>query len=226
MAMRAHLSTIVAMSLVAVGGCARMDSASRPRSNSARAHGVDAWVIAGHDGSTSQIRFRFPPPHDAYGGAVNRIVGGLFLQTHPGESLGLGSFVVSVRDVDMGEADLNQNVRYNAEFLRGQDFPNISYSIESITARPSDGEDRGSTLVTLHGRFKLKGVEIPLRIEATFTRDRDDAGRARLLMTGKFSLEKLQETFGVFGAGEPGDPAGDRLLLEFDFTLVPSGSPR
>jgi hypothetical protein len=150
----------------------------------------------------------------------------------------------------MGESDLTENVRYAAEMLSGEEFPEISYEfaaaiteqhsvgaadIRSPAQHAGDGQE--SCVVVMRGAFRLKGVEFPLSTPArvfflpqgegtaaaTTERQTWRLGNGELLnIQGAFELHDLRERFHISGPGGEDDAAGNRLLIMFDFQLAPA----
>jgi len=179
------------------------------------------WMIdESHEHDSAVIRFHFPPPHDAYAGEVRRVQGILHLDEEFRLGREGGWFSVDVMAVTLGEPDLDENVRNNVEFLYGKKFPISRFHLREI-AVDRDRHIRGRRAdVTLHGDFSLKGVSIPLSVPAMLEVAKEPNGRPGLDLLGSFVLEDLRETFGISGPGDEDDPAGNRLLFEFQFRLV------
>ncbi len=128
------------------------------------------WAIPSNVPDAALITFHFPPPNDIYGGEVRRAEGRLLLPD--ADRPGGGWFRVAIADVDMGEDDLSQNVRFAAEMLHGTKYPFATFTIRGI-AFAGDGPN-GNRRATGHadrpviliGDFELKGVTVPLEVGA------------------------------------------------------------
>jgi hypothetical protein len=193
------------------------------------------WTLGPQDGSCN-ISFSFPPPHEDYSGEVRAATGWVEIEAAGHAS---GSFTVCAADVDMGEPDLTENVRFAAEMLRGKDFPYITFDFENAhlsgCRSPSDGappkcapavsavpSGHPAHSVVLDGTFRLKGVAIPLSVPAQvefIPRENE----TDLHLQGAFELHDLRKRFAISGPGGDDDPAGDTLRLTFDFLLTPAG---
>jgi hypothetical protein len=127
-----------------------------------------------------------------------------------------GQFAVRAQDVDMGEDELTQNVRYAAEMLQGEDFPEISFTFQDASLNAPVVSGRPSR-ATLDGAFRLKGVEVRLSTLAEVKATSDS-----LELRGAFELTGLRERFGIVGPGAEDDPAGNMLRFSFEFVLTPA----
>jgi|GEM_PF-6094172 len=100
-------------------------------------------------------------------------------------------------------------------------FPKIHYEIRSITSNAEKLTFGVATPIQLHGLFKLKGVTVPLDVDATALLTLDDSELPILLLTGSFTLANLKNRFDVTGPGEPDSPEANTVILDFRFPLVP-----
>jgi hypothetical protein len=162
---------------------------------------------------SAHISFSFPPPHDDYSGEVRSATGWLEIDAQGGMA---GVLSVRAAEVDMGDPDLTQNVRYAAEMLYAEAFPNISFQFASL--RPYSGSKEG---MTLRGTFKLKSVEVTLNASAQMELSPAEAGKRMLHLHGSFELTDLGPRFQVAGPGGKDDAAGNTMQFTFDFRMVP-----
>lgn len=166
------------------------------------------------------IRFHFPPPQDAYAGEVRRVQGMLHLDEDFRLAPEGGWFRVEVKDVALGEPDLDENVRNNVEFLAGKQFPISTFHLREITPKRHRFIRGRVAEVILHGDFMLRDVTIPLSAPATLEVVSDPGGCPVLFLCGSFVLEELRQNFGITGPGTEDNPAGNRLLFDFRFRLI------
>lgn len=147
-------------------------------------------------------------------GEVRNVSGRLLLG--PSDQLAgvQGRLDVNILEVTMGEPDLDSNVHNNVEFLQAKSFPQSSYEIRSITSAAKTLKPGEPAPVTLHGLFALKGVVVPMDVAAQMKLGKDGAANS-LTLEGSFAIEQLRERFHIAGPGAENDPAGDRLLLDF-----------
>lgn len=210
--MRTILLILIAAAL-SWGGCRFSQPRESAGAGSARSAG--RWEAKAGQG-ISEILFSFPVPHEAYAGEVR--AGRGWVESDAGGRL-RGEFTVRVDDVDMGEADLNQNIRYAAEMLRGKDFPEISFAFEDAQPAGRLAPEAGPVDAVLEGTFRLKGVAVGLRVPARLQLVPAASG-SELDLRGSFELAQLRERFGISGPGAENDPAGDRVRITVHFVLV------
>lgn len=170
-------------------------------------------VVGPAPGEAAPIRFEFPPPEDAYRGEVRRVRGELLLGAARRGPGARGWFEVDVTDVTMGDADLDENVRFNIEFLEGRRFPLARYDVDHVIE-----VQEPERLVTLVGRFTLKGRTVPLQVEGRIRPAGDENGPYQWVFETSWTLDRLSERFNIIGPGspvadedEPSGRPGDRL---------------
>jgi len=180
------------------------------------------WIVAERRPSQEPlVRFGFPPPQDAYRGEVGSVRGELFFGEGGLLSDAKGYFEVSVVDVTMGEPDLDDSIRTNAVFLQSSKYPTSRYEIARVRVEGDRVVVRQRMSVTLEGAFELKGVSVPLDVQATIEPAHAVDGSVELHLAGAFELENLRETFHISGPGDETDAAGNRMWFNFHFVLVP-----
>lgn len=256
---RRLLSTVASLILAAGGsmGCASHRSlhehCARPTigraSPSKPSMPAGRWSVGPQQGR-AQVSFSFPPPHDSYAGEVLAATG--WVQVDDRGRM-RGRFAVRAADVDMGEADLTENVRYAAEMLSGEEFPEILYEFSAAASEEPSvlaghvlspvqhaNDEQVRCTVAMQGTFRLKGVQLPLSTPALVSflplregtagapggRETGHHGRGEVLnIKGTFELHGLRERFHISGPGGEDDATGNRLLIVYDFQLPPAAGP-
>lgn len=161
------------------------------------------------------IKFSFPKPFESYAGEFPRVHGECLVHKS-GTTCG---FLVFIMDATLGEDELDNNVRNNAEMLAGGRFPSSTFLIRSMA--PSVAQlDKPIDLV-IDGALQLKGVTVPIKAPARWTPIHRDLVRFK----GGFVIESLRERFTISGPGVEGDPAGDRVEVTFDVNLSRVAGP-
>jgi len=181
------------------------------------------WVVVNTVGDENPpVRFRFPEPLDSYAGYVRKLQGKLAGDQNLRLFTIKGWFMADIQDVTLGDPDLDQSVRNSAELLNGRQFPVSTFTLDSVEGAADEIVEGASTRVKLRGTLELKGVAVPLEVDASFERRAAENGRPQLILKGSFGLEQLQEKFAITGPGGPDEPAGNRLVLDLHITLVHS----
>lgn len=126
-------------------------------------------------------------------------------------------------DVTLGEPDLDDSVRSSKEFLFAGRHPNSRYVFKAPIPCMHDWQESVPAMVRLHGEFTLKGVTVPLEVNAVWTFRRTANGAWRLRFESDFSLEQLREVFHIVGPGGENEPAGNRLHFQVRTCLIPEG---
>lgn len=179
---------------------------------------IQRWEAQKQEGGDPpQIRFSFDKPHDAYQGVASISHGVLHLGPRGTFEKATGRFEVSIDSISLGEAELDESVRYGAVLLQGRKYPHIRFTIREIRAgvrHLNEVQD-----VVLVGDFELKGGSVPLNVSARLERQQSKEGVVRLLLSGEFNLEQLQERFGITGPGAEGDAAGNFVRITFHVYL-------
>lgn len=182
------------------------------------------YIVAGPvPADAASIRFEFPPPEDAYRGEVRRVRGELVFGDLQQQSASRGWFEVDITDVTMGDADLDENVRYNIEFLEGRRFPLARFEVDRLIEESAAKDPESGRRVVLEGQFTLKGRTVPLSVHATLRPTGGDPRRADLILETRWTLEKLEERFGIIG---PGSPVAEDDLHAADAAGEPAGSEK
>lgn len=171
-------------------------------------------VVDSPPGSPAPIRFRFPPPIEGYSGEVPRVTGWISLGKHGELAKARGRFEVDVTDVTLGEADLDMNVRNNAEMLHSELFPVSRFEIDRIESDEVRYTGQYPVDVVLHGTFSLKGVSVPLSAKGRLLPRPDVKDPFSFQLEASFELTDLRETFNIAGPGGENEPAGNRMLFE------------
>jgi hypothetical protein len=184
------------------------------------------WVVdAPSPNDPPPIKIQFPEPMDSYSGIVKRLSGRLAGDDRLRLRNFRGWFAAEIRNVSMGEPDLDESIYGSVNLLNGKQFPSATYTLESVVG----GADRlfaGQVSdVLLKGTLELKGVVSPLDVPATLEPLPSAEGPPKIRLLAKFSLDRLRETFGIEGPGGPYEPAGNRVLLTVHAVLVPVNSP-
>jgi polyisoprenoid-binding protein YceI len=194
------------MASLGIPGCRNQPNGAFTRSDpTARAtQRLERYVVIGPaPGEAAPIRFEFPPPEDAYRGEVRRVRGELLLGTFRNERGSHGWFEVDITDVTMGDADLDENVRFNIEFLEGRRFPLARFDVDKVTESPSREGSEQVRHVALFGRFTLKGRTVPLHVKGRIRPVGDENGPGELVLETSWTLDQLSERFNIIGPGSP-----------------------
>ncbi|MBI3834963.1 MAG: YceI family protein [Planctomycetes bacterium] len=176
-------------------------------------------VVSPQSEGNPPIRFHFAEPEDSYAGEFPLVRGWLSMNPDAIEDNFTGQFDVETKDVTMGEPDLDSNVRNNVEFLQATAFPISSYVVRSLAANDRRLEEGRPVPITMHGTFKLKGVETPLDVRATLRRVAKSQPE-RILLSGSFEIERLRDRFHISGPGTEDDPAGNQVQVDFNIELA------
>lgn len=180
-----------------------------------------AWKLAdpGPD-APPLVQFRFPAPLDHYTGVVTKGEGELTLGAGK-EPVGMTGFVrMDPKSVTMGEPDLDKALQ-GSIFLNTGKHPFASYDIESASG---DGEPLSFgrlAIVSLEGRFTLKGKQLPISLPVEMEPVLGDDGRLRLLARGRFQIQVDQ--FDIEGADGP-SPANKTLIFDLNMAFEPKGA--
>ncbi len=117
----------------------------------------------------------------------------------------------------MGEPDLNETVY---EYIQKDDFATARFDLSTVTIPENTPLEFGTAKQFFGaGTFTMKGVEIPLDVQAEITPTVNDEGLPRLNVTAQFSI-RLLEPFEIEGPPGP-DPANDTLEFFLTFPMKP-----
>lgn len=193
--------------VVVFSGCASTgaDRDARPT--------AEVWRVVENSDGHPPITFSFLEPFETYSGVFPRVEGEL----HFGHGGATGWFRVAIMEVTLGEADLDANVRNNMEMLAGGKFPTSTFTVRSIVGARK--EYASEIPVTLFGGLELKDATAALIAPATI-QDVEQDGKTLRRFRGQFMIEQLRERFRIIGPGAESDPAGNRVEVRFDVTLV------
>ncbi len=162
------------------------------------------------------LQFRFAPPLDSYAGEVFRVNGGLTLANGFETDTIRGAFNADPKSVTMGEPLLDKTLQGEV-FLHTEQYPSSRFSIDTVEG---DGHVRWGrkAAVRMAGRFQLKGVTVPLTMDATLEPTVGGVGGVLLNFKGRFDLDI--RPFELEGPDGP-QPATHTMRFDFDLFLEP-----
>jgi len=124
--------------------------------------------------------------------------------------------------VTLGDPDLDGWV-HGPEVLAAGDHDAATFELSRFA---SDGPALawGSLApVVARGRFTMRGVTVDLDVRTQLEPVMDEAGQARLLAAGTFTIPLARVWEISVPVGDP--PENETLVFDFDFTLAPADRP-
>jgi polyisoprenoid-binding protein YceI len=176
------------------------------------------WIVDVPDKSEPPlISFRFPAPLDAYFGQVGAVRAELHMKAERELAGATGYIEADPLSVTMGVPDLDSSIQGKG-YLDSSAHPVSRFELTSIETEEKLAYGK-LTPAQVNGRFKLKGVEVPLSIRAEVEPVIGPDGKPRLLGRGSFSIDL--KSFKISGADGP-EPQRNTILFDINLKLKPN----
>lgn len=227
--------------LVVVGACDR-PPAPTGQGGAAHVHGVDASGRLRYHvrprGQTPVVSFEFPEPLSGYRGEATDVSGKLTIDESLRAASLRGFVEVRTASVTLGDPEMDENA-HSAMFMNVEKHPLSRFEITGVEEPSGDGAAVGTggpTSCVMLGDFTLKGITVPVRVEAALmVADPQDArgdggsdpsslppvssappAPRELILTARWELNILKP-FGIPGPSD--EPAGERVLFRAELRL-------
>ncbi len=164
------------------------------------------------------LQFWFPAPLDSYAGEAKEVTGTLQLAERGTLAGATGRVEVDTSSLTMGMPELNNTVLDN---VSAEQFPLSYFELKEVQGEDLTLRPEQKTEFTGTGIFHMKGLEIPLKVDAWIRPEADENGSATLVTHAQFHIA-LADPFGI--EGPPGPIAiSNRLNFYLIFQLKPAG---